>query len=476
MRCAWYYELQIKYQSDRFRVRKGRGKMLKNRRTAKANVLTRRQFLKSSAAAATSAALFGPTIVPASVFGAEAPSERIVVGCIGVGRMGLGDMREVLGFKQAQVVAVCDVDSKRIKHAKQLVETHYSRQSTTGTYKGCATYRDFRNLVAPDDIDAVTISTPDHWHALPAIAAAKAGKDIFLQKPLTLTIKEGRVLSDTVRRYGRIFQVGSQQRSDSRFRFACELVRNGRIGKLHTVKVGFGVDPSTGPQPPMSVPEWLDYDMWLGPAPWAAYTENRVHPENGYGRPGWLRIADYGAGMITGWGSHHNDIAQWGMGTEYTGPVGIEGQAEYPKEGLWDVHGAFSIEYTYANGIKLICADNEKNKQGILFEGTQGWVYVMRGHIDAEPKSLLTSTIGPDEIHLNKSNHHKANFLECIKSRAETVAPVEVGHRSCSVCLLGEIAMRLGRKLKWDPETEQFNNDDEANRMLSRPMRSPWHI
>ncbi|MBA7706322.1 Inositol 2-dehydrogenase/D-chiro-inositol 3-dehydrogenase [subsurface metagenome] len=442
--------------------------MLKSRGTKKTNRLTRREFLKCSAAAAT--------IVPACVFGAEAPGNRILVGCIGVGRMGLGDMKEVLGFKQAQVVAVCDVDSKRVKHAGGLVETHYSRQSTTGTYKGCATYKDFRNLLARDDIDAVLIATPDHWHALPAIAAAKAGKDIFLQKPLTLTIKEGRVLSDTVRRYGRVFQVGSQQRSDSRFRFACELVRNGRIGKLQTVKVGFGVDPSTGPQPPMPVPEQLDYDMWLGPAPWAAYTEKRVHPQEGYGRPGWLRIADYGAGMITGWGSHHNDIAQWGMGTEYTGPVEIEGQAEYPKDGLWDVHGTFRIEYTYANGVKVICADNNKNKQGILFEGTQGWVYIKRGQIDAQPKSLLTSTIGPNEIHLYNSNNHKANFLECIKSRAETAAPVEVGHRSCSICLLGEIAMRLGQKLKWDPETEQFNNNNEANRMLSRAMRSPWQL
>ncbi|MHC4173178.1 MAG: Gfo/Idh/MocA family protein [Planctomycetota bacterium] len=442
--------------------------MLKSRGTKKTNRLTRREFLRYSAAAAA--------IVPACVFGAEAPSNRILVGCIGVGRMGLGDMKEVLGFKQAQVVAVCDLDSKRVEHAKGLVETHYSRQSTTGTYKGCATYKDFRNLVARDDIDAVLIATPDHWHALPAIAAAKAGKDIFLQKPLTLTIKEGRALSDTVRRYGCVFQVGSQQRSDSRFRFACELVRNGRIGKLHTVKVGFGTDPSTGPQPPMLVPEQLDYDMWLGPAPWAAYTEKRVHPQEGYGRPGWLRIADYGAGMITGWGSHHNDIAQWGMGTEYTGPVEIEGQAEYPKDGLWDVHGAFRIEYTYANGVKVICADTEKNKQGVLFEGTQGWVYIKRGEIDAQPKSLLTSTIDPNEIHLYKSDSHKANFLECIKSRAETAAPVEVGHRSCTVCLLGEIAMRLGRKLKWDPETEQFNNNDEANRMLSRAMRSPWQV
>ncbi|MBW8040224.1 MAG: Gfo/Idh/MocA family oxidoreductase [Planctomycetes bacterium] len=447
---------------------------MKSKRSKKSNVLTRRQFLKSSAVAAAAAAW--PTIIPASVFGANPPSNRITVGCIGVGRMGLGDLREILGFKQARIVAVCDVDSKRVKHAQQLVETHYGKQSQSGTSKGCAAYGDFRDLVARADIDAVSVVTPDHWHTLPVLAAARAGKDIFLQKPLTLTIAEGRLLSDTVRRYGRVFQVGSQQRSDSRFRLACELVRNGRIGKLLTVKVGFGTDPGTGPQPPMPVPDWLDYEMWLGPAPWADYTEKRVHPKSGYGRPGWLRIADYGAGMITGWGAHHNDIAQWGMGTEYTGPVEIKGQAEYPKDGLWDVHGTFSIEYTYASGVKVTCTDNRKNKQGVLFEGTEGWVYVRRGHLDANPKSLLTSAIGPDELNLYKSNNHKGNFLECIKSRAETIAPVEVAHRSCSLCLLGEIAMRLGRKLKWDPEQERFTNDREANQMLSRPMRSPWRV
>lgn len=458
---------------------KGQSKMRKSRRTKKVNMLTRRGFLKSSAVAAAGTALAWPTRlgrIVSPVLGAGAASNKITVGCIGVGRMGLGDMREVLGFKEAQVVAVCDVDSRRTRNAQRIVEQRYSARSKNGSFKGCAGYSDFRELVAREDIDAVLIATPDHWHALPAIAAAKAGKDIFLQKPLTLTIEQGRVLSDTVQRYGCIFQVGSQQRSDTRFRFACELVRNGRIGKLHTIKVGFGTDPATGPEPTMPVPEGLDYDMWLGPAPWVKYTEKRVHPRNSYDRPGWLRIQDYGAGMITGWGSHHLDIAQWGMGTELSGPVEVEGRAEYPKDGLWDVHGDFRIEYIYANGVKLICMDNKRNKQGVLFEGTEGWVYVKRGHIDAHPKSLLTSTIEPNELHLYKSNNHKANFLECIKSRAETIAPVEIGHRSCTVCLLGDIAMRLGRKLKWNPQQERFVDDAEANRMVSRPMRSPWYL
>jgi myo-inositol 2-dehydrogenase/D-chiro-inositol 1-dehydrogenase len=447
---------------------------MKSEKIRKKNIVTRRQFLKGSAVAATGVLV--PTIVPASVFGADAPSNRITIGFVGVGRMGSGDMRELLGFKEVQIIAVCDLDDNRVRNAQKTVEAHYAKQSAGGTYKGCATFGDYRDLVARDDIDAVCVVTPDHWHALPSVAAAKAGKDIFLQKPLTLTIQEGRVLSDTVRRYNRIFQVGSQQRSDARFHQACELVRNGRVGKLHTVKVGFGTDPGTDPTPPMPVPDNLNYDMWLGQAPWAAYTEKRVHPQKGYDRPGWLRISDYGAGMITGWGAHHNDIAQWGMGTEYTGPVEIEGQAEFPRDGLWDVHGDFRIDYTYANGVKVICADNKKNKQGVVFEGSEGWVYVRRGFIDAQPKSLLTSTIGPDEIHLYKSNNHKANWLECIKSRAETIAPAEIGHRSCTVCLLGDIAMRLGRKLRWNPDKEQFVGDDEANKMLWRPMRSPWTL
>jgi hypothetical protein len=216
--------------------------------------------------------------------------------------------------------------------------------------------------------------------------------------------------------------------------------------------------------------------MWLGPAPRVPYTEKRVHPQKGYDRPGWLRISDYGSGMITGWGSHHMDIAHWGIGSEYGGPVEIRGWAEYPKDGLWDVHGNFRIEYKYRQWVKLICADNKTNKQGVLFEGAEGWVYVKRGYIDTHPKSLLTSNIRPNEINLYKSNNHKKNFLECIKSRARTAAPVEIGHRSCTVCLLGAIAMRLGRKLRWNPQQERFINDYEANRMLSQPMRSPWHL
>ena len=430
----------------------------------KTNGLNRRDVLRGVSAAAIGV-VAAPAVVPSSVFGAEAPSERITIGCIGVGRMGRGDLGDVMSVRGVQIVAVCDVDANRMADARKYVEGRSKA-------KGCATHGDFRDVIARDDIDAVQIVTPDHWHMVPCLHAARAGKDIFVQKPFSLTVKGGRILSDTIERYGTILQVGSQQRSDSRFRFACELVRNGRIGKLKSVKVGFGTDPGCGNEPVMPVPPQLNYDMWLGPAPWMPYTVKRVHPVRGYGRPGWLRISDYGAGMITGWGSHHMDIAHWGMGMEHSGPVQIEGTAD----GLWDVHGKFSIDYVYPNGVPLNCADTSKNKQGVFFQGEDGWVYVRRGHISASPASLLRETIGPDEIRLYKSTSHKGNWIQCIRSRRETVAPHENGHRSCSACLLGDIAMRIGRKLKWDPQRERFIGDDDANRMLARPMRAPWRF
>ncbi len=437
--------------------------------------VTRRTFLRK-AAAGIAGGVFAPWIFPERIRGQQAALNQINIGCIGVGRMGQGDLREILEFDEATVVAVCDVDSWRLNNARDLVESHYGSREKSGRYQGCDIYRDYRALLARTDIGAVQICTPDHWHALPAIEAVRAGKDVFLQKPLTLTIPEGRKLSDTVRQYGRILQVGSQQRSDSRFRFAAELVRNGYIGELQTVEVGFGKDPFTGPREPEPVPEELDYEMWLGQAAYYPYIEERVHPQKSYSRPGWLRTTDYCCGMITGWGSHHIDSAHWGMDTEYTGPVRIYGTAEFSDRGVWDVHGAFRIEYTYANGVTLICADNEKNRQGVFFEGTEGWVYVRRGYIEANPKSLLGITLKPDDVHLYKSSDHKRNFLDCIRSRRRPVAPVEIGHRSGSACILGYIAMELGRELQWDPRAERFINDEQANRMLKRPNRSPWHF
>lgn len=423
-----------------------------------------------------SATLAFPFILPGYLRGQGSPSKKITIGCIGMGRMGLGDLRGFLAIPDVQVVAVCDVDRNRAGHAAEIVNTTYAEERASGFFKGCDVYGDFRELLSRKDIDAVAISTPDHWHAIQAIMAAREGKDIFVQKPLTYTIEEGRALSDAVARSERVLQVGSQQRSDEKFRFACELVRNGRIGKVRRIEVGFGLDPAGDVQPVMDIPEGLNYNLWLGPAPRKPYTEQRVHPQSSFDRPGWLRISDYCLGMITGWGSHHMDIAHWGMGEEHGGPVFVEGTAEFPADGIWDVHGAFHLTYEYNNGIKLICTDNQTNAQGVTFIGDEGRVYVRRGYMDAQPKSLLKERFSPGEIRLPVSNHHKKNFIACVKSRGVPVAPVENGHRSASACILGHIAMVTGEKLQWSYEDEQITNIPWANRYLSRPMRSPWKL
>ena len=445
-----------------------------NRQSDTAATVDRRQFFQRAAAAAVF-----PALIPAAALGRgdrPAPSNRITVGCIGVGRMGMGDLRDFMNRGEVQVLAACDVDVHRAAAAKEAVEKHYAKESAAGSYKGCATYNEFEEIIARDDIDVVSIVTPDHWHIIPAIAAAKAGKDVFIQKPLSLTIPEGRALSDAIHRNGRVFMVGSQQRSQRNFRFICELARNGRLGELHTVKVGFGTDPGCGLPAEMPVPKGLDYNRWLGQAPEKPYTETRVHPQEGYSRPGWLRIRDYGHGMITGWGAHHLDIGHWGMGTEYTGPVEVEGKGEYPDpaKSLWDVHGAFDITYTYANGMRMHVCD--KNQQGIRLEGSEGWAMVKRGALRAEPASLLDTEIGPNELHLYESSDHKGNFLECVKTRGLTVAPAEIAHRSCTACILGSMAMELGRTLRWNPDKEQFVDDPEADKLLHRNTRAPWSL
>jgi len=425
-------------------------------------------------AAGTIGLISGWPLFAAAAANSNAPSSRIQIGCIGVGRMGLADLRDVLRFDSVRVTAVCDVDSRRTEYARQFVNRYYADRGYAGY--ACKSHADFRDLIADQSIDAVQISTPDHWHAICAAAAARAGKDIFLQKPFTLTLQEGRVLSDTIRRTGVVFQVGSQQRSDRNFRHACQLVRNGRIGRLHTIRIGMGSDPATHVRPVTTVPDGLDYDRWLGPAPWAPYTEARVHPAAGYGRPGWLRIRDYCLGMITGWGSHHLDIAHWAMDTEHTGPVEIIGQGRFPADGLWDVHTNYHIEYRYANGVRMIVGDHSRNAEGILFIGTEGWVHVWRGALKTNPASLVTSIIGPNEIHLCRSDDHRKNFIDCIRTRRRTIAPAEAAHRSASACILGDIAMQIASPLKWDPDSERFTNSTAANRLLARPMRGPWHL
>mgnify|MGYP000622031546 FL=1 len=432
-----------------------------------------------------------PTIVPATVFGQNAPSNRINIGVIGVGRIARGhDMAETFKYDHAQILAVCDVDSKRLALGKQLVDETYAKKYGR-PWDSARTYADYHELLAAKDIDAVIIATPDHQHAIPAVHAVKAGKDVYLQKPASLTIAEGRTMADAVAATGRILQIGSQQRSDKpwpQFRRACELVRNGRIGQLKHVEVGLPGDPSGPEAPRQPIPTNLNYDAWLGSTPEAYYTEMRVHPQGSFDRPGWLRCEQFGAGMITGWGAHHVDTAHWGMDMEHSGPVEIWGSAEFPTSGLWNVHGKFLTHARYANGVTMDISGDFPN--GVKFIGTEGWIFVARDAavtssdpsfgqkpspaLSASNPKVLDSVIGPNEIHLRKSEEQHGDWLDSIKTREAPSAPAEIGHRACTTCLLHHTAMKTGRRLKWDPKAERFIGDDAANAMLSRPQRKPY--
>ncbi len=449
--------------------------------------MERRDFMKKSAMAT---AAFGfPTIVPASVFGKSAPSNKINIGQIGCGRIARDhDLPGTWRHDVARIVAVSDVDSKRMADGKKLVEDYYTKKLGE-KYMDVKQYGDYREMLLNKDIDAVIISTPDHWHSQPAMEAALAGKHIYVQKPTSLTIKEGRQLVEVVNKTGVVLQLGTQQRSSEQFRVAAELVRNGRIGKLHTVRIGLPGDPAGPDAPAMPIPSNLNFDMWLGSTPEVPYTEIGVHPQNDYSRPGWLRHENYGAGMITGWGQHHFDSAAWGMDTELTGPRYIEAVAEFPRAGLWNVHGDFMVKAEYDNGVMMFTSGGYPN--GIRYEGTEGWIWVSRGNyvastsdpvvagnsakaLDASDPKILQSVIGENEIRLTRSTEHHGNWLDAIQGNGELLSPVEIGHRSCSVCLVSHIAMKLGRKLAWDPIKEEFINDAEANSHLSRPQRAPW--
>ena len=454
--------------------------------------MQRRNFIKktSSASAAT---FLAPTILPSGIFGKTTANKKLTIGQIGCGRIARDhDMPGVMQYDNARLIAVCDVDSNRMKDAKTLVETYYSKKTGSNKTVDVKMYGDYKEMLKNKDIDAVVISTPDHWHSQPAIEAALAGKDVYLQKPTSLTVEEGRILSDIIQKKGTILQVGTQQRSMSQFRVAAELVRNGRIGKLHTVKVGLPGDPSGPEAPKMPVPSNLNYYMWLGQTPLMDYTEIGVHPQQGYSRPGWLRIEQFGAGMITGWGQHHYDSAAWGMDTELTGPISVQAVAEFPKSGLWNVHGDFMSKAEYENGITMYTSSGGYTN-GIKYIGTDGWIFVSRGAytasasdpvaaaksskaLDASDPKILTSIIEPDEIHLYKSDEQHGNWLDCIESRKPPISPVEMGHRACSICLITHISMKLKRKLNWNPKKEKFINDDEANIMLTRSQRKPYGV
>lgn len=433
-------------------------------------VTSRRRFLKKAAGTAIGVVGF-PYIVPSSALGnteSVAPSNRITMGCIGVGWQGTSNLNSFISEKDCQIVAVCDVDQNHLQEAVNIANNHYKNKS-------CTAYHDFRELLDRDDIDAVSIGLPDHWHAIPEITAARSGKDIFGEKPLSHNFKEGRAICDAVKRYGRIWQTGSWQRSQENFRFACELVRNGRIGKVHTVEVGlpsghndFG--KTKGQEQICAPPKELDYDFWLGPAPYEPYCPARVHKN-------WRWHLDYGGGQLMDWIGHHVDIAHWGLDFDYTGPYEIEGYGQFPNDGLWNSPTKYRLTAKYPKEITMIIAGGHEDiAGGTKWIGQDGWVWVDRGKIDARPKKLLEEKIGLDEIHLFRSPGHWRNFLDCVKSRKTTLTPCEVAHRSATPGHLGQIAMLLGRKLRFNPETEEIINDPTATRMLSRVMHSPWHL
>ena len=427
--------------------------------------VSRRDFLKGAAAAVAAPYVLTSTALGAA--GRPPASERIVMGAIGVGGRGTANMRTFLGSGEVQVVAVCDVFEDRRRRAKGAVDKRYGSAD-------CTAYNDFRDLVTRPDIDAVCIGSPDHWHVLHSLEAVRAGKDVYCEKPLGLSIEQDKALRVAVRRYGRVFQFGTQERSSGSTRRAAEIVLNGWIGKVHTIKVGTRFSRSSPNYPPMPVPDGLDYDLWLGPAPWAPYTANRVSNSH------WFHISDYALGFIAGCGIHTIDMAAWGNGTDRTGPVEVEGTGEFPRDGLCDCALAWNVDLRFANGVAMNFTDGNQNPLGVRFEGSDGWVFVKEQHLggraDAEPKSLLRRTAGPGEIRLPVSNNHHQNFLECVKSRQDPVAPIEVAVRSDTLCQLSDIAMRLRRKLKWDPVKEEFVGDAEAARRMDRPMREPWRI
>jgi len=425
---------------------------------------SRRRFLKSAAAGTVAAA---PYVITSTALGNQdkpPASERITVGFLGVGGHGIGrNLNGFLGQKDAQPVALCDVDPRRIDTALKVVRQRFGKDFN------CQTTTDFREVIARNDVDAVMVSAPDHWHMLMSIWAIRSGKDVICEKP-TLDIAQGRALADTVERYGAVFQTSTEDRSIDLYHRMAELVRNGRIGKLQKIFVQLPAGPGNpGDARPKPIPEGLDWDMWLGPAPWKPYRHG-LHMFH------WRWYCDYSGGQLTDWGAHQLDTAQWANDTERTGPVEVEGTGKRHHTGLYDTFHDYHLVYRYANGVQMHV---DSGGTGLRFEGTDGWVgnTGWRRPLQASSPEILNSKIGPDELHLFTcaAGEHR-NFLDCVKSRKDPYFPAEIGHRCCSVAHIGNIAMELGRKLKWDPVKEEFPGDDVANRMRRRAMRQPWGI
>ena len=436
--------------------------------------VTRRRFLAAAAGSAAAAVAGAPYFVPARALGRDgaiAPSNRIATGHIGVGGRGSGLLNSFLGLSEVQSVAVADVDVRHRERAAGVIEKKYADQAAAGAFKGTQTYNDFRELIERSDVDALVMAVPDHWHAVLACAALRAGKDIYTEKPLSLTVPDGRAVVETANRFGRVVQVGSHERSRSNARYAAELVRSGYIGKLHTIHVNMPVDNHgpIPPQPVMPVPDGFDYNMWLGPAPWAPYTEKRCHFHFRY-------ILDYSGGEMTDRGAHIIDLAQLGHGSDDTGPVEVWGDGWAPEDGLFNTFMKYKFGFRYADGVQVL--GESVGPRGIKYVGDKGWifVYIHGGNLEASDPRLLQIALKPDDVHLGRSPGHHQDFIECVKTRKRPFATAEIGHRTATMCHIANIAMLLKRKLQWDPAAERFINDDAANHMLDRPMREPWRV
>lgn len=437
--------------------------------------ITRRDFLKTSAAVA---AIGFPTIVPSSAFGA---GNKITFACIGLGNRGTANLQAMLRSPAARAIAVCDVFESQRAAGKKLVDDRYGNQ-------GCAVYTDFRELMARPDLDAVLICAPDHWHTLMAIEAARQGKHMYCEKPMGWSVRAAHAAQKAVQDRKVVFQFGTQQRSDRKFRQACELVRNGKIGPVKTILVGVPGSVASCPKQPVEpVPQGFDYDLWLGPAPMAPYCRQRCRPYSPKEHWSvWYSILDYCLGMIGNWGVHHLDIAQWGNNTELSAPAEIEGTGVFPEGMLTNAAVSWQVENRFTNGVTLVHMDTNTSKKhplqvggfglGVTFLGTEGWVHVTRGSIEANPESLLTWKPGPNDTQLFRSEDHYENFIDAIQGRSRPAAPIDVAVRVDTLCNLQQIAIKLRRKLRWDPVKEAFVSDDEANRLLDRPMRAPWKV
>jgi hypothetical protein len=429
---------------------------------------TRRRFIKAAAAFAAF-----PTIIPASALGADgrpAPSNRITCAVIGLGGRGSQHAGALFDIAETQILAVCDVYRSKGEKLKAQVEAHYAKAAPGGSFKGCAAYQDFREVLARKDIDAVFICAPENWHALLSIEAMRAGKDVYCEKALSLTVAEGRAMCDTVRRTGRILQVGTQQRSDKWFRRACEWALNGNLGTIHTVEVSVPGGCSLPVAKPSDPPPDINYELWLGPAPWTPYDDQKCTYN-------WYFIQDYCAGWIQSWGVHHIDIALWGQPVLMESTLEIEGSATFPTEGQANTSLTWNVTCTPPKGPKLIFTDvKTKSPAGVTFIGDKGRVFVTRGSIKTEPEELLEVTPKPADQRLQVSSHHQRDFFESVRTRRDPVSPVESGHAATTLTLVADIATRVKRKLTWDWKAERFLKDDDANAMLSRPFRSPWKL